>query len=129
MNAHSGTCVERTFKNIINSSGFIIGTLAGVIVSFLSYLVYDYWFKAPKLVIEYTDYYRIGNELYIRVKIRNDGRVVAQNCQCYLRLVGEGVDPPLLVEGSLCWSLLGNPHSISINPKSLLFAMYANLIL
>jgi hypothetical protein len=90
--------------------------LAGIVVAMCGWVVYDYWFKSPRLrLLAGVDFLQVDENLFCRAKVENFGRTVAENCCGFIHLEGENEDI-LLVEGSLCWSLLGNPHSVSINP-------------
>jgi len=95
----------------------VLWFLAGITVAMCGWVIYDYWFKSPRLrLISEADFFQVGENFFSRAKVENSGRTIAQNCHGFIHLVGKNQDT-LLIEGSLCWSLLGNPHSISINPR------------
>jgi hypothetical protein len=90
--------------------------LAGIVAAMCGWVVYDYWFKSPRLrLLSGVDFLQVNENLFCRAEVENFGRTVAENCCGFIHLEGENKDT-LLIEGSLCWSLLGDPHSISINP-------------
>ena len=57
---------------------------------------------------------------YYRVVIENSGKSPAKNCKPQVKLIGNftsnGKRYKIKIEGALCWSELGNPSRITLNP-------------
>jgi hypothetical protein len=94
-----------------------ITIFGGILVFVLTTYWYD-GYRKPKLGIVRVDPLFQQNITWWRIIVMNSGRTAAENCRGSIHLRGTDANGKNVdVQGSVCWSIIGNPDAVIINVK------------
>jgi hypothetical protein len=93
----------------------VITALGGAVGFVLGRYIYDQYQK-PVLQIIRTDELATPDHRWWRVIVKNKGRTGAEYCTGNVHIFGiDSKGNKIDIKGSVCWSILTNPSTLSIN--------------
>ena len=93
----------------------VVTVFGGIITYIIGRVLYERY-RRPILEIVRVDPLTITNEKYWRVVVKNTGKTAAENCTGSVHLLGKDANgKDVDVKGGVCWSIIDNPNTITIN--------------